>query len=93
MTRRLARHVWPPRGQWNVKRRVLFALGLLISAKLLNATVPFLLRDVIDHFNGKLPEELSFGFATASQAVLSTGIALIIAYGAARAGTSLFNEV
>lgn len=93
MTKKLVRHVWPPKGHWNVKRKVLVAAALLISAKLLNATVPFILRDIIDYFNGKLPEDLTFGFATASQAVFSTGIALILAYGAARAGTSFFNEV
>jgi len=93
MMRRLARHVWPPRGQWNVKRRVIFAMALLVSAKLLNACVPFLLRDIVDHFNGKLPEDLTFGFATPGAAVLSTGFALIFAYGTARAGTSFFNEV
>jgi ATP-binding cassette, subfamily B (MDR/TAP), member 7 len=93
MTKKLAKHVWPPRGQWNVKSRVLLAFGLLIAAKGLNATVPFILRDVIDFFNGKLPEQLTFGFATPSQAVISTGISLLIAYGMARAGTACFNEV
>lgn len=57
-------------------------------------TVPFLLRDVINYFDGKLPSGISFlGLSTPSEAVLSTGVALIIAYGAARAGTSFFNEV
>ncbi|KAI3415752.1 hypothetical protein GPALN_005336 [Globodera pallida] len=92
MAKRLARHVWP-KGQWGVKRRVLFAFSLLIAAKLLNATVPFILRDIIDYFNGKLPNELSLGFSLPSEAILSTGIALIIAYGAARVGTSMFNEL
>nr|CAD2180855.1 unnamed protein product [Meloidogyne enterolobii] len=94
MIQKLARHVWPARGEWNVKRRVILAMTLLVAAKLLNATVPFLLRDVINYFDGKLPSGFSsLGLSTPSGAVLSTGIALIIAYGAARAGTSLFNEL
>ncbi|KAL7074271.1 hypothetical protein ACQ4LE_006450 [Meloidogyne hapla] len=94
MIQKLARHVWPAKGEWNVKRRVILAMTLLIAAKLLNATVPFLLRDVINYFDGKLPSGISsLGLSTPSEAVLSTGIALIIAYGAARAGTSLFNEL
>ena len=108
MIQKLARHVWPAKDEWNVKRRVILAMTLLVAAKLLNATgflnfvkikliyllVPFLLRDVINYFDGKLPSGFSSsGLSTPGEAVLSTGIALIIAYGAARAGTSLFNEV
>ncbi|KAL3091599.1 hypothetical protein niasHT_024181 [Heterodera trifolii] len=78
MAKRLARHVWP-KGQWRVKGRVLFAFSLLIAAKLLNATVPFVLRDIIDFFNGKLPAELSLGFALPGEAILG--------------GTALFNEL
>lgn len=38
MIKKLARHVWPLKGEWNVKRRLILAMSLLIAAKLLNAT-------------------------------------------------------
>jgi len=90
--RRLLRYVWP-RGNWRIKARVITALSLLLTAKLLNVSVPFLLRDIINFYNNKVPESFQLGFEFPGEILMSAGIALIIAYGTARAGAALFNEL
>lgn len=70
------------------------ALSLLIAAKLANVSVPFLLRDVVNYYNGKAPEFLKLTFdGTASQTIFTAGIATCIAYGLARATSAAFNEL
>ena len=46
MAKKLVQHVWP-KGNLRVKGKLVFALSLLVSAKLLNASVPFILREII----------------------------------------------
>ncbi|MCQ4347512.1 ABC transporter ATP-binding protein/permease [Pseudomonas stutzeri] len=60
--------------------RIVLALGLVIAAKLLNLSVPLLLRDIVDDLN-----------ATPSLQLLPVG--LLLAYGAARIGVTLFTEL
>ena len=43
-------YVWP-KSNAQVRRRVAFALSLLIGAKLLNVAVPFLFKDIVDNLN------------------------------------------
>ncbi|CAI5439570.1 unnamed protein product [Caenorhabditis angaria] len=70
------------------------ALSLLITAKLVNVSVPFLLRDVIDYYNGKAPEFLKLTFdGTLSNSFITAGICTIFAYGIARTTSSLFDEL
>jgi len=92
IAKRLFQYVWP-KGNRKLQQRVIIALGLLASAKILNAFVPFLLRDIINYYNEKAPETLKLSFDTASDTIITTGVALIIAYGIARASSSLFNEL
>uniref|UniRef100_A0A7E4V5I9 Iron-sulfur clusters transporter ABCB7, mitochondrial n=1 Tax=Panagrellus redivivus TaxID=6233 RepID=A0A7E4V5I9_PANRE len=89
---RLLRYVWP-KGNWRIKGRVVFALTLLFAAKVLNVLVPFLLRDVINYYNGKAPETLQLNLDSPVATIVTVGFALIVAYGIARAGASLFNEL
>uniref|UniRef100_A0A915AF47 Iron-sulfur clusters transporter ABCB7, mitochondrial n=1 Tax=Parascaris univalens TaxID=6257 RepID=A0A915AF47_PARUN len=89
---KMLRYVWP-KGNWSVKRRVLFAMSLLVAAKLLNVIVPFLLKDVINYYNGKAPDFLKLSLDSPVATIATVGIALIFAYGFARAGASLFNEL
>ncbi|XP_041462333.1 ATP-binding cassette sub-family B member 7, mitochondrial-like isoform X1 [Lytechinus variegatus] len=81
-------YVWP-KGDLAIKARVIVAMSLLIGAKVSNVYVPFLFKYAVDHLNE---------YQTASEAVASTGTgptvvtALLLGYGAARAGASFFNE-
>ncbi|MFH4978899.1 hypothetical protein AB6A40_005608 [Gnathostoma spinigerum] len=88
----MLRDVWP-KDNWAIRRKVIFAMCLLVSAKILNVTVPFLLKDVINYYNGKAPEFLQLGLDSPVQTILTAGFAIIIAYGVARAGASGFNEL
>ncbi|KAK0425532.1 hypothetical protein QR680_009248 [Steinernema hermaphroditum] len=92
LVQKLFTYVWP-KGNWVMKRRVLLALSLLVAAKFCNVTVPFLLKDVIDYYNKNGPDQMKLDASSAANAMVTAGVALIIAYGMARAGSSLFNEM
>jgi ABC-type transport system involved in Fe-S cluster assembly fused permease/ATPase subunit len=66
---------------WEYRGRVLLALGCLILAKLANVTVPLVLKGLVDHLDVK----------ASMMAVLP--LALLLAYGTARLGSSLFGEL
>lgn len=79
--------VWP-KDKWNVKANVLLTLGLLVASKVLNVYVPFYFKDIIDYLNINTPiKEMGD-----NEKVFMTTAALIIGYGLARAGASLFSE-
>uniref|UniRef100_A0A1I7ULE9 Iron-sulfur clusters transporter ABCB7, mitochondrial n=1 Tax=Caenorhabditis tropicalis TaxID=1561998 RepID=A0A1I7ULE9_9PELO len=93
LVQRLLKYVWP-KDKPEIKRRVLVALSLLVAAKLANVSVPFLLRDVVNYYNGKAPEFLKLTFdGSPSQTIFTAGIATCIAYGLARATSAAFNEL
>ncbi|CAI5439569.1 unnamed protein product [Caenorhabditis angaria] len=95
LVQKLLKFVWP-KEKPEIRRRVLVALSLLITAKLCNVSVPFFLRDIINYYNGKAPEFLKLKLDstnTPSQTIFTTGFCTIIAYGLARATASLFNEL
>ena len=80
-------HVWP-KEQPALKARVVGALTLLVGAKLLNVQVPFLFKYAVDTLNNSPINVDDPATATASLVT-----ALILGYGAARAGSSMFNEL
>ncbi len=63
------------------KGRAIFALVCLVLSKWANVSVPLVLREIIDHFDGK------------QEQLLAIPIALVLAYGAFRLLSSLFNEL
>ncbi len=63
------------------KGRAIFALVCLVLSKWANVSVPLVLREIIDHFEGK------------QEQLLAVPIALVAAYGAFRLLSSLFNEL
>ncbi len=63
------------------KGRALFALACLILSKWANVSVPLVLKEIIDHFDGK------------QEQLLVLPISLILAYGVFRLFSSLFNEL
>ncbi|KAL5486205.1 ATM1 [Sanghuangporus weigelae] len=81
--KRLLVHIWPP-GDWNVRSRVLLGFALLISGKVLNVQVPLLFKEIIDSLNIPI---------TPDTAVWAVCGGLILGYGAARIGATLFTEL
>jgi ABC transporter ATM len=79
--RSLVKYIWPPNDS-KIKSRVVLALSLLISGKLLNTTVPYLFKQTIDILN--VGQDVSFF------GVLGT---VLIGYGAARLGANAFQEL
>lgn len=60
--------------------RILLALGMVLAAKLLNLAVPMVLKRIVDGLN-------------VAPSLLVLPVALLVAYGAARIGTTLFGEL
>ena len=69
---------------WQYKWRVFVALGLMVSAKLANVSVPLLLKELIDAMSIRPGEP---------QVVLVVPVALLVGYGALRLMTSAFTEL
>lgn len=92
--RRLVTYLWPPDNP-DFRKRVVIAASLLIAAKLLNITVPILMKLAIDSLT-IAPSVHAAGTAAAaatSSAMQYGPIALLLGYGAARAGTAFCSEM
>jgi len=67
-------YLWPERGVWTARLRVLASLALLVVAKVFIVRVPFMFKRAIDAVvDGAVPR--------------STGVGLMFAYGVSRAVT------
>ncbi|KAJ1891452.1 Iron-sulfur clusters transporter atm1, mitochondrial, partial [Kickxella alabastrina] len=78
------KYVWP-KGDWATKSRIIAALSLMVASKLLTVQVPILFKDIVDTLNVDL---------AATGGTLSTvATAMLIGYGAARLGSTLFQEL
>eukprot|EP00055_Hartaetosiga_balthica_P008383 m.31044 g.31044 ORF g.31044 m.31044 type:complete len:775 (-) comp6273_c1_seq1:98-2422(-) len=84
----LMKLLWPKKDM-SVKVRVVIAVCLLISAKLLNVTVPFLFKDIVNI----LGDPTAAAAASPVLAIFTASSAMLIGYGIARAGASGFNEL
>nr|CAG4636011.1 EOG090X02PU [Eubosmina coregoni] len=85
------RYIWP-KDNPAIRRRVVFASGLLVSAKLLNISVPFLFKYAVDYLNTALDSSLALT-GDPQVAVFTTTSAILIGYGIARCGSFGFNEL
>ncbi|KAK9768517.1 Iron-sulfur clusters transporter atm1, mitochondrial, variant 2 [Basidiobolus ranarum] len=83
IVKQMMRYVWP-KGDKAVKIRVVSALVLLIAGKILNVQVPMFFKDIVDSLNVDI---------TAGGTVFTIAGAMLIGYGAARLGSSLFQEL
>ncbi|KAH7029040.1 iron-sulfur cluster transporter ATM1 [Microdochium trichocladiopsis] len=82
----MSKYLWPKgKGSLDTKMRVSLAVGLLIGAKLLNVQVPFYFKSIVDAMN------IDIG-ATGGNATVIAG-SMILAYGAARVGATVFQEL
>ncbi|PFH48386.1 hypothetical protein AMATHDRAFT_42317 [Amanita thiersii Skay4041] len=83
IAKRLLENVWP-RGDWKTRGTVLFSFTLLIGAKVLNVQVPLLFKSVVDALNVEM---------NADSTVWVLAGALVLGYGGARIGATLFSEL
>ncbi|KAA8492609.1 ABC transporter B family member 25 [Porphyridium purpureum] len=83
----LWRYVWPKEPE--LRRTIQLALGLLMASKLMNISVPFLLKLSVD----SLAQGSSVADVAASQGLGMWPAAILVGYGAARIGTSLTSEL
>jgi ATP-binding cassette, subfamily B (MDR/TAP), member 7 len=88
--RTMGSYLWP-QDRPRAKRRVVGALSLLVSAKLLNVQVPIILKQIVDSLNEPTSTSLELASNMPSEALVPLG--LLLAYGGARAGSSLCNEL
>ncbi|RKP19809.1 P-loop containing nucleoside triphosphate hydrolase protein [Rozella allomycis CSF55] len=79
------RHIWP-KNDYKTKTRVVGALSLLLLGKYLNIHVPILFKKLVDNLN----EEKSISDSKIQLGTYPT--LLLLAYGSARIGSSLFSE-
>lgn len=82
--RRVGPYLWPKGQNW-VKWRVVGALAMLIVAKLVTFTTPYLYKLAVDSLGGKVVEP--------AMALALGAIGLTVAYGMARLGGVLFGEL
>ncbi|KAM4696518.1 iron-sulfur clusters transporter ABCB7, mitochondrial [Rhinophrynus dorsalis] len=83
-------YVWP-KDRPDLRARVAISLGLLASAKAMNIVVPFMFKYAVDNLNEISGQVLNLSDATNTVATMAT--AILIGYGASRAGSALFNEL
>ena len=76
----LGPYLWP-RDSLELRIRVVLALALLITGKLVSIAIPFLYKDAVDALSVKSP------------GVIAVPVAVILAYGAARVLSQSFNEL
>ncbi|KAK0649258.1 P-loop containing nucleoside triphosphate hydrolase protein [Cercophora newfieldiana] len=80
----MSKYLWP-KDSFGDKMRVVLAVGLLVGAKVLNVQVPFYFREIVDSLN--------IDFATTGGTVGTVAGAMILAYGAARIGAVVSQEL
>ncbi|MCW8920439.1 MAG: ABC transporter transmembrane domain-containing protein, partial [Sedimenticola sp.] len=66
---------------WNYRGRAMIALACLIMAKVANVGIPVVLKGIVD------------GMENHREALLALPVALLLAYGALRVSSTLFNEL
>ncbi|KAI9016799.1 ABC transporter-like protein [Hyaloraphidium curvatum] len=79
----MLKFVWP-KAEWGTRGRVMFAMGLLVTGKVLNVTVPWFFKQTVDIL-GAAPVEGSYALTGAG--------AMLLGYGAARLGSNLAQEL
>jgi len=70
---------------WEFRGRALFALGCLILAKVANVGVPVVLKHIVEHFEQAKDDPALI--------VALLPVSLLLAYGALKLGSALFNEL
>ncbi|XP_025414077.1 ATP-binding cassette sub-family B member 7, mitochondrial-like isoform X2 [Sipha flava] len=90
----MLQYIWP-KNDMVIRKRVTLALGLLAAAKVLNVSVPFLLKYAIDELNENLGSsgDALLTMGSAPETVLTVVSTLLISYGVCRAAAAGMNEL
>ncbi|GLB40613.1 putative iron-sulfur clusters transporter ATM1 [Lyophyllum shimeji] len=83
IVKRLLENVWP-KDDWKTRGTVLLGFGLLVGSKVLNVQVPLIFKSVIDTLNLDITQPSTVWVVAGS---------LILGYGAARIGATVFGEL
>ncbi|KAJ3055007.1 Iron-sulfur clusters transporter atm1, mitochondrial [Rhizophlyctis rosea] len=81
--KQLSSYLWP-KGEYGIKARVVVAVSLLIGGKLLNVNVPILFKYIVDALGAE---------SAVGASVMTVAGTVLVGYGAARLGSSLFQEL
>ncbi|TDQ82043.1 ATP-binding cassette subfamily B protein [Dongia mobilis] len=84
--RTLLPYLWP-KGEWDLRARVIASVTCLIVAKLANVYVPILFKQMVDSLG-----TVAGTTATAAVSVAGVSLGLLLAYGAARVMSQAFAE-
>ncbi len=82
--RRVLPYLWPEGQAW-VKRRVVLALMALVAGKLISVTTPFLYKVAVDSLANEQRDD--------AWLLVYGAVGLTVAYGVARLGAVVFNEL
>lgn len=80
----MSQYLWP-KGDFATKFRVGSAVALLVGAKILNVEVPFYFKSIVDSMN--------IDFVALGGTAWTVAGSMIVAYGATRIGSALFQEL
>ncbi|CAH0556617.1 unnamed protein product [Brassicogethes aeneus] len=88
MIQAMLQYIWP-KDNPAIRARVSLAVSLLVGAKVLNVSVPFIFKYAVDYLNmaGTLNMD------TAPETAATVAATILLGYGVARAGASGFNEL
>ncbi|GFO42147.1 Iron-sulfur clusters transporter atm1, mitochondrial [Plakobranchus ocellatus] len=89
MIKSMFSYIWP-KNNISFRIRVVVALGLLVAAKALNVTVPLIFKYGVDYLNDHTK---LLNVDDTSSAIFTVAFSVMIAYGLARTGAALFNEL
>lgn len=101
--KQMMQYIWP-KGQSTIKARVVISMALLITGKLVSVQAPIIFKDVLDFLNehttskeqsddNDKQESKMLNMDTPANRNMTIALTMILGYGAARVGTSLFNEL
>ncbi|VEN51255.1 unnamed protein product, partial [Callosobruchus maculatus] len=88
MVQAMLQYIWPKNDQ-QIRDRVKLSVALLVSAKVVNVSVPFLFKYVVDYLN----VNSTLNMESAPTTVATVATTLLLGYGLARAGAAGFNEL
>ncbi|KAH9524993.1 ATP-binding cassette sub- B member 7, mitochondrial [Bulinus truncatus] len=89
MLKSMLKYIWP-KNNVSFRVRVIVALSLLVGAKVVNVTIPFIFKYGVDYLNN--PDNW-LNLQDPASTLFTTAFAIMVGYGLARTGAAAFNEL